>query len=80
MKTEGDRITEQNKAFDIAESMTDDMQREAFERWAKALKGSPIPLDVSEFHFVNYLDDVTAIAWTAWQAAIRHMREQKDKA
>ena len=48
--------------------MTDEL-RAKFEAWAKSVKGSPIPLDVSEYHFVTYLDDVTSIAWHAWQAA-----------
>lgn len=57
--------------------MTDDMQREAFERWF-----------AKEFPDTNHLAgrgdlECAAIRHAArrsWQAAIRHMREQEDKA
>jgi hypothetical protein len=57
--------------------MTDDTQREAFERWF-----------AKEFPNTNYLADrrdlecanIRSAARRSWQAAIRHMREQEDKA
>lgn len=56
--------------------MTNDMQRDAFERWA-AENNYPLV----RFHpdNIGYASSAVNAAWLAWQAAIRHMREQEDK-
>lgn len=61
--------------------MTDDMRREAFERWARANGGSiKICTDRGSYLRGSYEHIATHEQWVGWQAAIRHMREQEDKA
>lgn len=62
--------------------MTDDMQREAFERWIAL---PPYEHDCKRYTEAGpwpgaYKRYETELAWEAWQAAIRHMREQEEKA
>lgn len=80
MKTEGDRISEQNRAFDIAEATTDHTHRDAFERYAVSIGYSierwPTGRSFTSDHPKTYYEPAES-AYRSWQAAIRHMREQE---
>lgn len=62
--------------------MTDDKHREAFERWARKhfLDLHPWNEPARGALPNDYRKIETDMAWSGWQAAIRHMREQEDKA
>lgn len=61
--------------------MTDDMQREAFEKLVRAWPSSSDRTLVRDENIPGYYkSQAVQGCWEGWKLHIRHMREQEDKA